>query len=164
MSSECGTIGLIHAIANNKDKKHFECGSISERFLEESVSMSPKERAKYLENYDTIQVTHDTSAHEGQTEAPSINENVDLHFIVLVHVDGHLQELDGQKPFPINHGETSDKTLLEGAIEVCKKFMERDPDELTFNAIALLLHSWSVMETADTVIICNKNSISAAIP
>ncbi|XP_057563282.1 ubiquitin carboxyl-terminal hydrolase isozyme L3 isoform X5 [Hippopotamus amphibius kiboko] len=69
--------------------------------------------------------------------APNIDEKVDLHFIALVHVDGHLYELDGRKPFPINHGETSDETLLEDAIEVCKKFMERDPDELRFNAIAL---------------------------
>ncbi|KFO34049.1 Ubiquitin carboxyl-terminal hydrolase isozyme L3 [Fukomys damarensis] len=84
-----------------------------------------------------IRVTHETSAHEGQTEAPNIDEKVDLHFIALVHVDGHLYELDGRKPFPINHGKTSDETLLEDAIEVCKKFMERDPDELRFNAIAL---------------------------
>ncbi|XP_023392149.1 ubiquitin carboxyl-terminal hydrolase isozyme L3 [Pteropus vampyrus] len=178
-----------------------ESGSTLKKFLEESVSMSPEERARYLENYDAIRVTHETSAHEGQTESsspsssqphcshcrtkasslchhaslpwvkrnhvdpakatspslrlrrwrpflrlpslglhsvtPSIDEKVDLHFIALVHVDGHLYELDGRKPFPINHGETSDDTLLEDAIEVCKKFMERDPDELRFNAIAL---------------------------
>ncbi|XP_040607489.1 ubiquitin carboxyl-terminal hydrolase isozyme L3 isoform X2 [Mesocricetus auratus] len=175
ISNACGTIGLIHAIANNKDKMHFESGSTLKKFLEESVSMSPEERAKYLENYDAIRVTHETSAHEGQTEmkqlphsevqllpprlsqnlnsgslptsspasqvlglqAPSIDEKIDLHFIALVHVDGHLYELDGRKPFPINHGKTSDETLLEDAIEVCKKFMERDPDELRFNAIAL---------------------------
>ncbi|XP_004680150.1 PREDICTED: ubiquitin carboxyl-terminal hydrolase isozyme L3 isoform X2 [Condylura cristata] len=137
ISNACGTIGLIHAIANNKDKMHFESGSTLKKFLEESVSMSPEERARYLENYDAIRVTHETSAHEGQTEAPNIDEKVDLHFIALVHVEGHLYELDGRKPFPINHGETSDDTLLEDAIEVCKKFMERDPDELRFNAIAL---------------------------
>ncbi|KAL2310795.1 hypothetical protein Nmel_002470, partial [Mimus melanotis] len=69
--------------------------------------------------------------------APSIDEKVDLHFIALVNVGGHLYELDGRKPFPINHGETSDDSFLEDAIEVCKKFMERDPEELRFNAIAL---------------------------
>uniref|UniRef100_A0A2K6U1L2 Ubiquitin carboxyl-terminal hydrolase n=1 Tax=Saimiri boliviensis boliviensis TaxID=39432 RepID=A0A2K6U1L2_SAIBB len=121
ISNACGTIGLIHAIANNKDKMHFESGSTLKKFLEESVSM----------------ITHETSAHEGQTEAPSKDEKVDLHFVALVRVDGHLYELDGWKPFPINHGETSDETFLEDAIEVCKKFMERDPDELRFNAIAL---------------------------
>lgn len=70
-------------------------------------------------------------------QAPSIDEKVDLHFIALVNVGGHLYELDGRKPFPINHGETSDDSFLEDAIEVCKKFMERDPEELRFNAIAL---------------------------
>lgn len=43
----------------------------------------------------------------------------------------------GRKRFLINHGKTSDEMLLEDAIEVCKKFMEHDPDELRFNAIAL---------------------------
>ncbi|XP_031246949.1 ubiquitin carboxyl-terminal hydrolase isozyme L3-like [Mastomys coucha] len=137
ISNACGTIGLMCTIANNKVKMHFESGSTLKKFLEESVSMSPEERAKYLEIYDAIQVTHETSAHERQTEAPSVDEKVDLHCIVLVHVDGHLYELDGQKLFPINHGKTSDETLLEDAIEVCKKFMERDPNELRFNAIAL---------------------------
>ncbi|XP_075865482.1 ubiquitin carboxyl-terminal hydrolase isozyme L3 isoform X2 [Microcebus murinus] len=71
ISNACGTIGLIHAIANNKDKMHFESGSTLKKFLEESVSMSPEERARYLENYDAIRVTHETSAHEGQTESSS---------------------------------------------------------------------------------------------
>ncbi|XP_075419087.1 ubiquitin carboxyl-terminal hydrolase isozyme L3 isoform X2 [Tenrec ecaudatus] len=68
ISNACGTIGLIHAIANNQDKMHFESGSTLKKFLEESASMSPEERARYLENYDAIRVTHETSAHEGQTE------------------------------------------------------------------------------------------------
>uniref|UniRef100_A0A8C6RCU4 Ubiquitin carboxyl-terminal hydrolase n=1 Tax=Nannospalax galili TaxID=1026970 RepID=A0A8C6RCU4_NANGA len=126
ISNICGTIVLIHAISNSKDKMYFESGSTLKKFLEESVSMSPKERAKYLENY----VTHETNTHEGQPEAPSIDGKVDLHFIASVHVDRHLYELDGQKPSSINHGETSNETLLE-------KFMEHDPDELRFNAIAL---------------------------
>lgn len=67
-------IGLIHAIENNKDKMHLESGSTLKKFLEESVSMSPEEQTKYLENYDAIWVTHETSAHEGQTEVPGPDE------------------------------------------------------------------------------------------
>ncbi|XP_074845079.1 ubiquitin carboxyl-terminal hydrolase isozyme L3 isoform X3 [Carettochelys insculpta] len=163
INNACGTIGLIHAIANNRDKMNFESDSTLKKFLEDSLSMSPEERAKYLETYEAIRVTHESSAHEGQTEphcclcrmksspmchcvsiswvkhnhAPSIDEKVDLHFIALVNVGGHLYELDGRKPFPINHGQTSDETFLEDAVQVCKKFMERDPEELRFNAIAL---------------------------
>ncbi|XP_037751184.1 ubiquitin carboxyl-terminal hydrolase isozyme L3 isoform X1 [Chelonia mydas] len=170
INNACGTIGLIHAIANNRDKMNFESDSTLKKFLEDSSPMSPEERAKYLETYEAIRVTHESSAHEGQTEvkhnhvgpaqatnssirlhcwqplirlpvglrsAPSIDEKVDLHFIALVNVGSHLYELDGRKPFPINHGQTSDDTFLEDAVEVCKKFMERDPEELRFNAIAL---------------------------
>uniref|UniRef100_A0A286XQ51 Ubiquitin carboxyl-terminal hydrolase n=1 Tax=Cavia porcellus TaxID=10141 RepID=A0A286XQ51_CAVPO len=124
IGNACRTARVIHATANNKDK-------ILKNFLGQSVA------ARYLENYDTIPVTQETSAHEGQTEAPNTDEKVDLTFIALVHVDGHLCELDGRKPFPINHGETSDETVLADAKEVCKKFMEHGPDELRFNAIAL---------------------------
>nr|pir ubiquitin carboxyl-terminal proteinase - bovine (fragments) [Bos taurus] len=63
------SVYFMKAIANNK--MHFESGSTL-KFLEESASMSPEER--YLENYDAIRVTHETSAHEGQTEAPNIDE------------------------------------------------------------------------------------------
>ncbi|XP_070607450.1 ubiquitin carboxyl-terminal hydrolase isozyme L3 isoform X2 [Erythrolamprus reginae] len=137
ISNACGTIGLIHAIANNRDKIDFEKDSSLKKFLDESVPMNPEQRAKYLETYDAIRVTHESSAHEGQTEAPSIDEKVDLHFIALVNVDGILYELDGRKPFPISHGRSNVDTFLEDAVGVCKKFMERDPDELRFNAIAL---------------------------
>ncbi|KAM4796658.1 ubiquitin carboxyl-terminal hydrolase isozyme L3 isoform 2-T2 [Rhinophrynus dorsalis] len=120
ISNACGTIGLIHAVANNREKLDFECDSALKKFLEESLSLSPEERAKFLE----------------KDEAPSIDDKVDLHFVAFVHLQGHLYELDGRKPFPVNHGQTSDDTLLEDAIEVCKKFMQRDPDELRFTVVA----------------------------
>ncbi|KAK4830896.1 hypothetical protein QYF61_013825 [Mycteria americana] len=68
INNACGTIGLIHAIANNRDKMNFETNSSLKKFLEDSLSMTPEERAKYLETYEAIRVTHESSAHEGQTE------------------------------------------------------------------------------------------------
>ncbi|XP_078258421.1 ubiquitin carboxyl-terminal hydrolase isozyme L3 [Rhinoraja longicauda] len=133
----CGTIGLIHAVANNQDKLEFECNSALKRFLVDSACLSPEDKGKYLEKDESIRVTHEFSAQEGQTEAPSLDEKVDLHFISFVNVDGHLYELDGSKPFPINHGDTTDDCLLVDAIDVCKKFMQRDPDELRFTVMAL---------------------------
>ncbi|XP_032878892.1 ubiquitin carboxyl-terminal hydrolase isozyme L3 isoform X2 [Amblyraja radiata] len=137
ISNACGTIGLIHALANNQDKLGFECNSVMKRFLEDSANLSPEDKGKYLEKDESIRVTHEFSAQEGQTEAPSLDEKVDLHFISFVNVDGHLYELDGRKPFPINHGDTTVDSLLGDAIEVCKKFMQRDPDELRFTVMAL---------------------------
>jgi hypothetical protein len=46
-------------------------------------------------------------------QAPALEDDVDLHFIAFVQKDGNLYELDGAKPYPINHGATGDDNLLE---------------------------------------------------
>ncbi|XP_048050116.1 ubiquitin carboxyl-terminal hydrolase isozyme L3 isoform X2 [Chanodichthys erythropterus] len=137
IGNACGTIGLIHAVANNQRHLEFEPNSPLKAFLLQSAKMSPEEKATFLEKDESIRVTHESSAQEGQTEAPSLDEKVDLHFIAFVNVEGHLYELDGRKPFPIVHGKTTEDTFLEDSAEVCKKFMARDPQELRFTVVAL---------------------------
>merc|ERR1712224_1135171 len=97
--------------------------------------MTPTERASALESDDGITRCHGDSALEGQTEAR--DEEVNLHFIALIQKDGNLYELDGRKPFPINHGHSSPESFLFDAATVCKTFMERDPSLLQFNIVAL---------------------------
>jgi hypothetical protein len=58
-------------------------------------------------------------------------------FLLFSEVDGDLYELDGRKRFPINHGPTSENTLLEDACRVIKLFMERQPGEVRFTMVAL---------------------------
>uniref|UniRef100_A0A671KLB7 Ubiquitin carboxyl-terminal hydrolase n=1 Tax=Sinocyclocheilus anshuiensis TaxID=1608454 RepID=A0A671KLB7_9TELE len=113
IGNACGTIGLIHAVANNQRHLEFEPNSPLQAFLLQSAKMSPEEKAAFLEKDESIRVTHESSAQEGQTEAPSLDEKVDLHFIAFVNYEGHLYELDGRKPFPIVHGETTEDTFLE---------------------------------------------------
>ncbi|XP_030642228.1 ubiquitin carboxyl-terminal hydrolase isozyme L3 [Chanos chanos] len=137
IGNACGTIGLIHAVANNQQRLEFESDSPLKKFLSESSKLSPEERAVFLEKDESIRVTHESSAQEGQTEAPSLDEKVELHFIAFVNVGGHLYELDGRKPFPIAHGKTTEDSFLEDTAEVCKKFMARDPEELRFTVVAL---------------------------
>jgi ubiquitin carboxyl-terminal hydrolase L3 len=38
---------------------------------------------------------------------------------------GHLYELDGRRQGPVNHGPSSDDTLLEDAVKVVQSFIER---------------------------------------
>jgi len=137
VGNACGTVGIIHAIANNVEKLTFKDGSVVKDYLDSTKSMTPDERAVALEKHEGVTRCHGDSAQEGQTKAPSIDEKVDLHFIAFVEKDGFLYELDGRKPFPINHGKTSADTLLEDTAVVCKKFMERDPGNYNFNMIAL---------------------------
>ncbi|XP_012555781.1 ubiquitin carboxyl-terminal hydrolase isozyme L3 isoform X1 [Hydra vulgaris] len=135
ISNACGTLGVIHAIANNMEV--LQCEGLLKAFIEQSKDLSLSEKALMLQNDSGITSCHDSSALEGQTLAPSREESVNLHFIALVQKEGYLYELDGRRPFPINHGRSNEETFLKDAAIVCKKFMEFDKESLQFNVVAL---------------------------
>uniref|UniRef100_A0A6B2EJF4 Ubiquitin carboxyl-terminal hydrolase n=1 Tax=Phlebotomus kandelakii TaxID=1109342 RepID=A0A6B2EJF4_9DIPT len=132
----CGTIALVHSIANNVDVD-LEEGGVLTKYLKDTRDMTPEERGRILEENKEFIGTHQDVAQEGQTEAPNPDEKIIHHFVAFVNKDGELFELDGRKEFPVKHGPTSDATLLQDAAKVCKVFMQRDPEEVRFNVIAL---------------------------
>ncbi|KAB0372628.1 hypothetical protein FD755_015381 [Muntiacus reevesi] len=124
IGNSCGTIGLIHAVGNNRDKLEFEDGTVLKQFLSETEKLSPEDRAK----------SHDAVAQEGQCR---VDDKVNFHFILFNNVDGHLYELDGRMPFPVNHGTSSEDSLLQDAAKVCREFTAREQGEVRFSAVAL---------------------------
>nr|CAD7446881.1 unnamed protein product [Timema bartmani] len=171
ISNACGTIALIHSVANNTDEvvrlalhmtvysnglnSSFSRAVVHEaevrpdvliqlgdghlkQFIDDTIQMNPNERGEYLlSKAGGIITAHKEVALEGQTEAPDENEPVFFHFVAFVEKEGSLYELDGRKSSPINHGSTSPDTLLEDAAEVCKKYIEHDPENLRFTVVAL---------------------------
>jgi ubiquitin carboxyl-terminal hydrolase L3 len=100
--------------------------------------MSPEDRADALGKHEVIAASHEAAAHHGTEEPVDTDVRVDTHFITFVAVDGALYELDGRKPWPVNHGPTSAETMLADAARVIKaNFMDLDPRELRFNIMAL---------------------------
>ena len=78
----------------------------------------------------------------GDTEVPSLDAKIDLHFIALVERDGRLYELDGRKQSAIDHGEIERGDLLKQSVEmVIKGFMERADGSIHFGACALAENS-----------------------
>ncbi|KAF9918030.1 Ubiquitin carboxyl-terminal hydrolase isozyme L3 [Lobosporangium transversale] len=135
----CGTMGVLHSIANNwayGGLLKLKEDSIIDRFLKKTLDLSPAERAKALEEDNAFAGVHESHASTGQTQTPDIADELDLHFVCLIERDGHLYELDGNKPYPINHGTTSRDTFLFDAMKVAKEFVKRDPDNLNFSVIA----------------------------
>ncbi|KAJ3412834.1 Ubiquitin carboxyl-terminal hydrolase isozyme L3 [Chytridiales sp. JEL 0842] len=127
IGNACGTIGLIHALANNLDVVDIGNG-VLKKILDKGANKTPTERAELLEKEgEELAKIHDESSQQGQTAAPERGEEVDLHFVAFVKVDGALYEMDGRKPFPINHGECED--LLLGAAKVIQGFIDREPGE-----------------------------------
>lgn len=125
VSNACGTIALVHSVANNNDRlvlfDNFpvKCLPFSiciadglfKQLLDDSKNSSPEERGKLLQkSTQQLMSAHQELALEGQTE---VCTTVNNHFVAFVHKDGFLYELDGRKDFPINHGSTTPEHLLE---------------------------------------------------
>jgi len=137
VQNACGTVALIHALANNRDALNINDEKAFGKYLKATETMDPALRAEYLKTDSSITSAHHDSATSGQSETPHIDEEVDLHFIAFVVKDGDLYELDGAKESPINHGSCSSDQLLERTCDIVKKLIELNPEEVRFNLIGL---------------------------
>lgn len=141
IGNACGTIGLLHAILNAPEAiRLIREKSWLESFSNDTpIPLDPVAKAERLEEDSKIEKLHDdaTSSETNATDRGSINDDVLTHFIALVCVDDRLYELDGRKKGPIDHGPTSQATLLKDATAVVKKFMAKDPTEMRFTITAL---------------------------
>merc|ERR1711903_72270 len=117
IGNACGTIGVLHALANARSALQIEAGSFLERFLAATEALSPEERAAYLEHpppgAPSLEEAHQGAAAEGSTAPPPADATVDLHFVCFVHKAGSLFELDGRKTAPVCHGASSEATFLQ---------------------------------------------------
>jgi len=138
VGNACGTIAAIHCIANSAEKMGVASDSAVGQLLTRTRGLSPEEIGAQLADMEEFHLASDESAAGGQTEAPEAEEDTDHHFISFVAVDGDIYELDGAKPFPINHGPAGDD-MLEAVANVIKaEFMEKDPGNIHFNVMALV--------------------------
>lgn len=135
VGNACGTIALVHAVANLRDSFQLEDGKFFANFLSGAADLSPSERAGALGESKDLEESHEEAAREGSSAIP---QNVNLHFVCFVRgSDGVLYELDGRKKGPVAHGKTEPEALLADVVRVTREFMARDPDNVNFNLIAL---------------------------
>ncbi|XP_068317968.1 ubiquitin carboxyl-terminal hydrolase 3-like [Pyrus communis] len=134
VGNACGTIGLLHAVGNINSEIKLVEDSFLDRFFKKTASMDPMQRAAFLESDTEVEVAHSVAANGGDTEA---SDNADTHFICFACVDGELYELDGRKSGPISHGPSSPNSLLQDAAKVIQGMIQKNPDSLNFNVIAI---------------------------
>jgi len=137
IGNACGTIALIHSLCNCADEIGIT-GGFFRTFIETTKNMTADERAGFLEDHTELEESHEKASKEGQTKAPPVDDDVNLHFIAFIRKQGHIYEMDGRKHAPINHGNTNNDTFLKDVVGVIKRnFIDRNPNEVNFTMIAL---------------------------
>eukprot|EP00304_Pavlova_gyrans_P006975 CAMPEP_0206050276 /NCGR_PEP_ID=MMETSP1466-20131121/28807_1 /ASSEMBLY_ACC=CAM_ASM_001126 /TAXON_ID=44452 /ORGANISM="Pavlova gyrans, Strain CCMP608" /LENGTH=305 /DNA_ID=CAMNT_0053425387 /DNA_START=48 /DNA_END=966 /DNA_ORIENTATION=- len=134
VGNACGTIAAVHALANNS----FVLGSDSglAQFVAQNTNLTPEDRGANLARAKFISQATEASAQEGQTATPGLGDEVNHHFITFVNIGGVVYELDGAKPYPINHGPVGEDLLAAVAEVIKREFIAHVPDGM-FNVMAL---------------------------
>ncbi|KAJ7623381.1 hypothetical protein FB45DRAFT_103517 [Roridomyces roridus] len=143
ISNACGTMGLIHAIANSSVT--LSPGSALSKFIEQCEGKTPEERAKLLETTPLFADIHAQAASSGQSAVPT-DLDTNLHFTCFVAAPSsrgddradssmRLVELDGRRTGPIDRGESTD--LLKDAAKVVQDVYMGGSPSLSFSLIAL---------------------------
>ncbi|KAG6460026.1 ubiquitin carboxyl-terminal hydrolase [Manduca sexta] len=134
LSNVCGTIALVHSVANNTHHIDLDDGLLK-TYLKDAQGLDASAKGALLENSVAILEAYKDIIDEEEGDA---EETVNNHFVTFVHKDGALYELDGRKSFPVNHGPTTSETLLEDAAKICRDFIAREPENIGFNVVALV--------------------------
>ncbi|KAJ7695172.1 hypothetical protein B0H17DRAFT_1056689 [Mycena rosella] len=139
ISNACGTMGLIHAIANSDATLKPE--SPLSKFIDQCTDKTPEERAKLLETTPLFADIHAQAASSGQSAVPT-NLDTDLHFTCFVAAPSagtgpgmRVVELDGRRNGPIDRGECTD--LLADAAKVIQEVYMGNSQSMQFNVMAL---------------------------
>ncbi|KAH3757158.1 ubiquitin carboxyl-terminal esterase L3 [Pelomyxa schiedti] len=136
VSNACGSIAVVHALANNRDKIEIGRGALSD-FFEHTAAMNPHDRGESLGLCEGIAAAHDIVAKKGQTDYTK-HEKVNYHFICFVHANGKLYELDGARPSPIVHcATTAERFIYDAAAIIQNTFLNRTPAQIDFGVITL---------------------------
>lgn len=143
IGNACGTIGVLHALANIPQTLREVAISpqswLGKFYSSCSSELDPMAKAEILEGDGEIEKMHDsaTESAANQTARGGLDDAIITHFVALVTVDGGLYEMDGRKNGPIRHGDTTEENFLGDACKVVEQFMKRDPGELRFTIMAL---------------------------
>ena len=120
VGNACGTIGLLHSFAHLKVDN-----GLLKQLLDQWLPLNTEERASAVANSSQLQEIHGRHAQQGQSQAPSAEDPVDLHYVSFTKVDDQLVELDGERQGPVMHGELAGDLLSPKVLDIVRKYFSR---------------------------------------
>ncbi|KNC45967.1 ubiquitin carboxyl-terminal esterase L3 [Thecamonas trahens ATCC 50062] len=140
LGNACGTIAMVHALANTVSALDLADDSILRGFLDSVAEATPLVRGETFAANERIRSLHNGTASQGQSAQPESEASIAAHFICFAFHDGILYELDGRKPGPIPLARCSaDGVAAAAAAAIKTYFMAPNPDEYNFSMVAYSL-------------------------
>lgn len=140
----CGLIGLLHCVSNGVPSEMIVPGSELANFFEKAAPLGMDERARLLNESESMYQASEAVAQNGDTEALKPGEDSIHHFVALVKgLDGHLWELEGSRKGPLDRGSLGkdEDALSERALELGIRrlvdIQRKAGGDLPFSCIAL---------------------------
>jgi len=138
IGNACGSIAVIHALANNLEKFQLDQHKPLAQFLETTKLMTPEQRAEHLKHALDMASANDEIAEEGESRVVDRDEHVNLHFVCFINAADELYELDGRRFHPIKHPTTlNGNDLLRNTKDVILKLIQNVGGDIRFSMMAL---------------------------
>ena len=106
-------------------------------FLDDSKGLEPSERGVKLSENEEMIAAHNEAAADGQSN--QVAGEAGHHMLCFVGVGGQLYDLDSLSAHPLCVGECGGGDQLQAmAMAAAKGYMDRNPDGILFNILALM--------------------------
>eukprot|EP00026_Physarum_polycephalum_P017833 Phypoly_transcript_19188.p1 GENE.Phypoly_transcript_19188~~Phypoly_transcript_19188.p1 ORF type:complete len:237 (+),score=49.25 Phypoly_transcript_19188:36-713(+) len=137
VGNACGTIAVIHSIANNINSLEFDSTSFLKDFVNSTKQNSPLEKCHLMATNEQILKASDSCAREGQTAVAEADDELDYHYICFINKNNSIYQLDGMHAGPVLLQSTSESSFLQDVVQHVKVNFIEKADKIQFNIVAL---------------------------
>ncbi|XP_073111760.1 ubiquitin carboxyl-terminal hydrolase 3 isoform X3 [Elaeis guineensis] len=141
VGNACGTIGILHALGNATSEINLVEGSYFDRFYKSTANMDPYERAAFLEKDREMEDAHSVAATAGDTEESFMSlmgGSSNRYLMVLHHLVACCSKLKLKKGVTLAYAFAMRlEPDLKDAAKVIKTMIQKIPDSMNFNVMAL---------------------------
>ncbi|EEB05768.1 ubiquitin carboxy terminal hydrolase Uch1 [Schizosaccharomyces japonicus yFS275] len=125
IANACGTMALLHAVANGIPENKRLPKSFAASLVQETTGLTAEEKAKYIENSKELARIHAKFAGAPSEDSSDADVETDLHFLCFTKGnDDYIYVLDGRRKGPIRLFQTDGDVLNERVLSVMRDLVE----------------------------------------